>query len=103
MDSQVHELGLLGLIDVEICHFFGIDTDTFIIWRKTHPSFHEALAAGRVPANGKVAGSLYRAACGHFMDVEEAKVVGQRVEVVVVKKYFPPDTKAAMFWMRNKA
>jgi hypothetical protein len=58
-------------------------------------------------ADAEVAESFYKSATGFEKEVEEAKVVNtgdfqQRVEIVKIKKYFPPERGAQLSWLKNR-
>jgi hypothetical protein len=60
--SIATNLGLLGLTNAEVAEALGIHVDTLYEWRKQHAEFSDALSAGKVEADGKVARALYDAA-----------------------------------------
>lgn len=59
-------------------------------------------------ADANVADRLYQRAMGFEHDSEEIKVVsigageGSEVQRVPIKKIYPPDTVAAIFWLKNR-
>lgn len=107
-NEQARKLCLLGAIDRELADFFEINEDTLHEWKKVHPKFSESIRAGKEYADANVAGRLYERAMGFEHDSEEIKVVsdgagaGSSVERVKVRKVYPPDTAAAIFWLKNR-
>lgn len=100
--EQVRKLCLLGATIPEIADFFEVNPDTIHEWMKTHSDFSEAIKAGRAIADSNVANRLYQRAMGFEHDSEEIKTVGSRVVRVPVRKIYPPDTVAAIFWLKNR-
>ena len=107
-DEQVYKLCLLGHTDKELAIFFCVNEDTIHEWKKKHISFSESIKRGKAIADGNVVDRLYQRAMGFEHDSEEIKVVsdgsgmGSSIERVPVKKVYPPDTTAAIFWLKNR-
>lgn len=85
----------------------GVHEDTIINWKKAHPEFADALMKAKVSADLEVERSLYRMAVGYSYEVQEAKTVrdpdgNERLEAVTLRKFVPPKTAAATFWLRNR-
>ena len=102
-DEQVHKLCLLGAIDKELCDFFDIAESTLNLWKKDHKSFGDALRAGKLLADANVAESLYKRATG--LALPEDVILsdkGEHTDTVRRLKHFPPDTAAAIFWLKNR-
>jgi hypothetical protein len=88
MPELAHRLALLGLTDDEIADVLNLSTRQLHRWKKLHPAFSEALAAGKAPANAAVAAALFRRACGY--EAPDGR-------------HIPPDTGAMCFWLKNRA
>lgn len=106
---------LTGATDEELAAHFGIAKSTLYEWKNEYPEFSDAIKRGKSPADGNVAGALYQRATGAEWVEEQAikckrveyengkKVLEEeRVEVVEVTRRAPPDTTAAIFWMKNR-
>ena len=98
---------LLGAKDTQLAEMFEVTEQTLNNWKHTHPEFFESIKAGRAEADAKVTNSLYRKALGYERDEIELKVVScgngmSEVEKVRIKKFYPPDTTAAIFWLKNR-
>lgn len=106
--EQAYKLCLLGATDKEMADFFGVAESTFNLWKKEHPEFSESLKRGKMLADANVADRLYQRAMGYEHDDIELKVVslggnmGSEVQQCEVRKYYPPDTTAAIFWLKNR-
>lgn len=95
-DEQVRKLCLLGMTDLEIAEFFEISEKTLNVWKHKHPSFVQSMQSGREKADADVTVSLYDRARG-FERIETDDGEGKQV-----KRYYPPDTTAAKFWLINR-
>ena len=105
--EQARRLCLLGVTDKEMARFFGVSEQTINAWKSEHPDFLESLKEGKIGADIDVADKLYQRATGYeWIEQQAIKIkVGQyeeRVEVVDVRKAVPPDTTAAIFWLKNR-
>lgn len=85
-DEQVRKLCLLGLTDADLAKHFEIDETTLYEWKKVHPTFSQAIRDGKENADIEVADKLRNKATGFYEE----------------EKYFPPDTTAAIFWLKNR-
>ena len=114
-DDMAHKFALLGFTDLQMSRFFGVAEKTFIGWKKRYPTFRQSIVSGKEPADAAVAGTLHERATGyHYMEavpikVKEVKYENgkrvrewERVEVTMVERVVPPDTKAIQYWMNNR-
>lgn len=106
--EQVEKLCKLGATDKEISDFFNVSEQTVNTWKKKHPEFLESLKKGKLLADANVADRLYQRAMGFEHDSEEIKVVsdgqglGSSIERVPIRKVYPPDTTACIFFLKNR-
>lgn len=107
-NEQVQKLCRLGATDKEIADFFNVVESTVNLWKTQYPEFSESIKAGKIDADANVAQRLYERAMGFEHDSEEIKVVsvgnngGSEVERVPIRKVYPPDSTAAIFWLKNR-
>lgn len=100
--KQVFKLCLLGATDDDIAEFFDVAVSTVNLWKLEHPKFSESIKAGKTKADAEVAESLRHRALGYsHADVDIRVVEGEIVETPITKHY-PPDTAAAIFWLKNR-
>lgn len=100
--EQAEKLSMLGATDVEIADFFGVDRSTLYRWKLAHEEFRDALKVGKEKADERVVSSLYHRALGYsHPDVDIRVIEGEIVQTKLVKHY-PPDTAAAIFWLKNR-
>lgn len=107
-NEQSYKLCLLGATDKDLADFFEVEESTINNWKSEFPEFLESIKRGKLIADANVADRLYQKALGYEHDDIELKVVsngnnsGSEVQKVPVRKYYPPDTTAAIFWLKNR-
>lgn len=102
MAEQAKKLCEMGLTDDELARFFDVHVATIYRWQAKYPEFCNALKVGKEAADDRVERSLYHKACGYTFDSE--KVFNYQGEIVRAKtvEHVPPDTTAAIFWLKNR-
>ena len=98
---------LLGATDTRLAEMFEVDIATIHHWKTDVPEFLSAVKEGREWADANVAKSLYHRAIGYSHqedDIRTLSVGGGRSEIVITPtvKHYPPDTTAAIFWLKNR-
>lgn len=99
---QARKLCLLGATDENMADFFNVAVATISNWKNDHPEFLEAIKDGKNKADSEVATRLYERAMGFEHDSEEIKIVKGKVQRLKIRKIYPPDTVAAIFWLKNR-
>lgn len=100
--EQARKLCLLGATDADMANFFDVDESTINNWKNEFPEFLESIKKGKMLADANVADRLYQRAMGYEApDVDIRVVDGEIVETPMIKHY-PPDTPAAIFWLKNR-
>lgn len=97
-----------GLTDEDMARNMRISVSTFYDWQKRFPEFSESLKINKDIADFKVENALYQKACG--MIVEETvltmttdPITGKILKNTrTTKRHIPPDTLAAIFWLKNR-
>jgi hypothetical protein len=93
---------LLGATNKDLAGLFEVCRNTIGHWLRRYPAFKQAVRDGRDVADADVAHSLLRKAKGFtHPDVKILQIDGAAQEVPY-NRYFPPDTQAAIFWLRNR-
>lgn len=101
-DEQAYKLCLLGATDERMADIFNIAVSTLNLWKLKHTSFSESLKKGKAFANADVAEALYNRARGYSHDdVHIANYMGKPI-ITKITKHYPPDTGAAMAWLKNR-
>lgn len=97
-----YQMCLLGATDIQLADALGVCETTIGTWKKRLEEFADALKRGKFIADAKVAEALYHRAIGYQHPDEEIKVVDGQVVRVPTTKHYPPDTGAAMAWLKNR-
>jgi hypothetical protein len=100
--SQAEKLCKLGATDMEVADFFEVDVRTLYRWKAENEAFCQALKAGKDVADERVERSLYARANGYEHDEVDIRVVGGGIVQTPIRKYYPPDTTACIFWLKNR-
>lgn len=100
--EQAKKLCKLGMIDKELAEFFGVSEQTLNAWKKAHPEFLESLKGGKALADAEVAAKLFHRATGYEHPDSDIKVINNKVVITPMVKHYPPDTTAAIFWLKNR-
>jgi transcriptional regulator with XRE-family HTH domain len=100
--EQARKLCRLGATDKEISEFFGIGEATLNRWKNDHPEFRESLKSGKALADAEVADKLFKRATGYSHDA--VKIFNDEGVPLIVPytENYPPDTTAAIFWLKNR-
>tara|TARA_A100001391_G_C5071602_1_gene278378 strand:+ start:337 stop:771 length:435 start_codon:yes stop_codon:yes gene_type:complete len=100
--EQAFKLCLLGATDNDLAKFFDVDVSTINNWKSSHSEFFESIKSGKDEADANVAKSLYQRALGYsHPDLDLRVANGEIVETPIIKHY-PPETTAAIFWLKNR-
>jgi hypothetical protein len=100
--EQGRKLCLLGATDAQMADFWGVHENTIGNWKRAHREFAEAVRRGKMMADANVAEALYYRAIGYsHRAVKILQYEGKPIEVEYTEHY-PPDTQAAMFWLKNR-
>lgn len=101
-----------GATDREIAGGLGIAPSTFYVFCNMFPEFSDAVKVGKEPSNDRVERSLYDRANGYaYIEQQAVKVkdgkdehgaLKERVEIVDVERFIPPDTTSMIFWLKNR-
>ena len=97
-----HNYCLLGATNLELAGFFDVAPRTIDNWIASHPAFAEAVREGRVVADARVARCLYQRAVGYSCTVERTVLHGGAERTLKNVVHYPPDTRACIFWLRNR-
>lgn len=100
--EQARKLCLLGATDLEIADFFGVTVRTIYRWKGEREEFCQALKVGKAEADERVERSLFARANGYEHDEVDIRVVNGQIVQTPIRKFYPPDTVAAIFWLKNR-
>ena len=96
-----------GLTNIQIATNMGIAERTFTEWIARFPAISAALKTGKEPVDTQVENALLKRALGYtdeeiITEIIEQPNGTQRKQVRKVKKVFPPDVTAQIFWLKNR-
>lgn len=100
--TQAQKLVQLGATDAELADFFEVTISTISLWKVKHEEFSEALKLGKEVADKRVEEALYNRAMGYSHEETDIRVVDGAVVMTPMIKHYPPDTTAAIFWLKNR-
>lgn len=100
--DEARKLCQAGAIDVEVARHFRVSVATLSTWKLKYPEFLAALRVGKTIADSNVEDSLYRAAMGYWQSEVELKVINGELKEIPVERYYPPNTTAMIFWLKNR-
>ena len=100
--EQAEKLCKLGATDLEVADFFGINVATLYRWKGEYPEFCQSLKISKEIADERVERSLFARANGYEHDEVDIRVVKDRIVKTPIRKFYPPDTTAAIFWLKNR-
>lgn len=100
--EQARKLCLLGATDEELADFFEVSSDTIHEWKKVHNEFSESIKKGKIQADSEIADKLYHRASGYEHQEDDIRAVNGEIVITPTIKHYPPDTTAAIFWLKNR-
>ncbi len=102
MAQETYKFALLGFTIHDLALWYGVDEKIFVQWLDQYEELREAYYRGGEYADANVAVSTYKAANGYSHP--ETKFFQHEGRVIKVEtiKHYPPDIKAAKFWLLNR-
>ncbi|KMJ45454.1 terminase [Xenorhabdus khoisanae] len=100
--EQARKLCLLGYTDKELADFFEVSESTLNNWKHEYPVFLESIKKGKQVADGEVAAKLFHRATGYEHPEDDIRAIDGKVVITPTTKHYPPDTTAAIFWLKNR-
>jgi len=96
------KLTKLGATDKELAEAFEVSEQTINAWKQAKPDFLESIKKGKVIADAEVASKLFHRATGYEHPEDDIRVVDHSIVITPTIKHYPPDTTAAIFWLKNR-
>lgn len=100
--EQTLKLCRLGATDVQLADFFNVTEATINNWKKEHKEFVLALKEGKELSDAEVADRLFKRATGYSHPDVDIKCYEGQIITTEITKHYPPDTTAAIFWLKNR-
>lgn len=103
-----------GSTDEEIAKMLGVSLAVFYNWKNDYPEFKEAIKKGKEVSNGELLNSAFIQSTGFTAKEQQAikvrdykRIDGklmqiERVEVIEVEKYYPPNPTMSIFMLKNR-
>lgn len=96
------KLTKLGATDKDMAEAFEVTEQTLNNWKQAHPEFFESIKKGKAIADAEVASKLFHRATGYEHPEDDIKSVNGEIVITPTVKHYPPDTTAAIFWLKNR-
>lgn len=92
----------VGATDREIAEQLKVTVRTLNFWKKDYPDLVDAMRVGKNSADNRVEMTLYHRAVGYTYESE--KIFNHQGKIIRAKtiEHVPPDTTAAIFWLKNR-
>lgn len=100
--EQAKKLCALGATDAQLADFFQVAVSTVALWKVKHQEFSDALKLAKAKADEMVEQSLFRRAMGYECEETDIRVIEGQIVETTVRKVYPPDTTAMIFWLKNR-
>ena len=98
----------LGATDKDLASVFEVSLSTIEAWKRDKVEFLNALKRGKAQADAEVASKLFHRATGYEHPEDDIRTVsmgdgaGSEIVITPTVKHYPPDTTAAIFWLKNR-
>jgi hypothetical protein len=92
-----------GATIAQLADVFSVSTQTVNSWRSKYPAFGAAVNEGRLEQfDPRIERSLAERAMGYAVDIVEPFVIDGEIIDHPVRKVYPPDVTAQIFWLKNR-
>lgn len=91
-----------GATDKEIADELEVTETTVNNWKNKYPEFFVLIKEWKKEADEKVERKLYERAMGYSCKETKAFLCEGKVVTEDIIKNYPPDTTAAIFWLKNR-
>ena len=104
----VEKFAMLGATDKDLASVFEVSLSTIEAWKRDKVEFLNALKRGKAQADAEVATKLFHRATGYEHPEDDIRTVslgdgaGSEIVITPTVKHYPPDTTAAIFWLKNR-
>lgn len=101
--EQTYTLCAKGFLDSDLADFFKVSESTINNWKLAHPEFLESMKAGKDEFDVTVVeGALKHRATGYSHPAVDIRVINGELVQTPITKHYPPDTSAAIFFLKNR-
>ena len=102
MLKQARFLAARGATDAELADFFEVSESTLNLWKLKHSDFSESIKDGKAIADCRVQDALFQRAVGYSHPDTHVSNHQGTVTLTPITKHYPPETTAAIFWLKNR-
>jgi hypothetical protein len=95
-------VAMLGATNDDLAGILGVCRRTIGNWLQEYPEFKTAVEEGKLDADAKVAEKLYQRATGYERPAVRFFASPDGPKGMKYTYHHPPDTAAAIFWLRNR-
>jgi predicted transcriptional regulator len=101
-DDWARKFCQLGATNEELADFFEVSVSTINLWMLKHKSFSDAIRKGKMIADAEMADRLYQRGIGFSHPETHVSCFQGEIILTELTKHYPPDTKAATYWLNNR-
>lgn len=101
-NKQAEKFCKMGSTDDQLADLFDCDVATLNRWKKKYPTFRASIKKGKDVADAEVVDLLFQRATGYSHPDVDIKVINNKIVKTALVKHYPPDTAAAIFWLKNR-
>ena len=102
LGERMLKLYRAGKTDAQVAFIIGVSVRTIHNWKGRHPEFFHSLKEAKQVADDLVEASLFSRATGYSHVEEKIFQFEGRIIRAKTRKQYPPDTTAAIFWLKNR-
>ena len=100
--DMLFKMATYGMTDKQMADVVGVTEQTINNWKLSNKEFFESLKSEKAIADAKVERSLFERATGYSHAEDKIFNDNGTPLVVPTTKHYPPDTTAAIFWLKNR-
>lgn len=97
--AVVKGMSRMGATSADLARELGVSIFSIYSWRSKYPEFAEAIKIGKDGFDDRTERSLYERANGGSWPATKVLSDGRVIEYI---EHYPPDTVAALFWLKNR-
>ena len=95
-------IGRLGGTDEQLAEALGISRRALAYRKKKDAELFHTLKEAKAEADSKVEKALFEKATGYTCNDYHVSQFEGRITLTPVKKHYPPDVTACIFWLKNR-
>lgn len=105
--QRIEHLCRMGATEEEICQKLGVSVPSFTSYKHEFPALLKSLKRGKSDADDAVEAALFKRATGYTTEEVKTNTYvdnnnNQKQFRTSITREIPPDTTAAIFWLKNR-